>query len=46
MAKHGMRRFKPGNGMETNKKYNKNSVKPVPEIQGKGRESNEKIKPL
>ena len=42
MAKHGMRRYKPGNGMDTNKHY-KNNENAVPELQGKAKESNEKI---
>ena len=43
MAKQGMRRYKPGDGMDSNKKYGKNEAPPVPEIQGKARESKEKI---
>lgn len=43
MAKQGMRRYKPGDGMDSNKKYGKNEAPLVPEIQGKARESKEKI---
>lgn len=48
MAKKGMRRYKPGDGMDSDKHYNKNKndVKPVPELQGKARESKEKAKPV
>lgn len=46
MAKKGMRRYKPGDGMDSDKKYEKNDVKPVPEIQGKAKLSNEKAKPI
>ena len=42
MAKQGMRRYKPGDGMDSDKKYGKNEAPPVPEIQGKARESKEK----
>ncbi|MDD3947273.1 MAG: hypothetical protein PHI19_05480 [Clostridia bacterium] len=44
MAKKGMRRYQPGDGMDSDKKYGKNSVRPVPELQGKARESGEKAK--
>lgn len=44
MAKHGMRRFKPGDGMDSNKKYSKNDQEPVPELQGKAKNSNKKVK--
>lgn len=43
MAKQGMRRYKPGDGMDSKKKYNKNKADIVPEIQGKAKQSNEKI---
>ena len=46
MAKAGMKRYKPGDGMDSNKKYNKNDVDPVPEFQGKAKESKEKAKPI
>lgn len=42
MAKQGMRRYKPGDGMDSDKKYSKNEAEPVPEIQGKARESDKK----
>lgn len=35
MAKQGMRRYKPGDGMDSKKKYHKNEEKPVPEIENK-----------
>ena len=41
-----MRRFKPGNGMDSDKHYDKNEVEPVPELQGKAKNSNEKAKPI
>jgi len=44
MAKQGMKRYKPGDGMDSEKKYGKNEVPPVPEIQGKAKQSNKKIK--
>jgi len=43
MAKEGMRRFKPGDGMDKKKKYNKNKVQPVSELQGHAKENNRKI---
>jgi hypothetical protein len=46
MAKAGMKRYKPGDGMDKRKKYNKNDVPPVPELQGKAKQSNEKTKEL
>lgn len=46
MAKQGMKRFKPGDGMDSDKKYNKNEQKPVPELQGKAKTSKEKAKPI
>lgn len=46
MAKKGMKRYKPGDGMDSNKKYNKNEAKPVAELQGKAKMSNEKAKPI
>lgn len=46
MAKQGMRRYRPGDGMDSKKKYNKNIIEPVPELQGKARESGEKAEPL
>lgn len=42
MAKQGMKRYKPGDGMDSNKKYGKNDVRPVPELQGKPKESGKK----
>lgn len=45
MAKQGMRRFKPGDGMDSDKKYNKNEQEPV-QIQGKAKTSKEKAKPI
>lgn len=44
MAKQGMKRYKPGDGMDSNKKYGKNDVRPVPELQGKPKESGKKTK--
>jgi len=35
MAKHGMCRYKPGDGMDSKKKYHKNGQQPVPEIENK-----------
>jgi hypothetical protein len=37
MAKSGMKRYKPGDGMDSEKKYGKNDAAPVPEIQGKAK---------
>ena len=42
MAKQGMRRYKPGDGMTSDKKYSRNDAAPVPELQGKAKESGEK----
>jgi len=44
MAKAGMKRSKPGDGMDSKKKYNKNDVAPVPEIQGAAKETKKKAK--
>jgi hypothetical protein len=46
MAKQGMRRYKPGDGMNSEKKYAKNEQEPVPEIQGKAKSSKEKANPI
>jgi hypothetical protein len=46
MAKQGMRRYKPGDGMNSEKKYGKNEQEPVPEIQGKAKSSKEKANPI
>lgn len=46
MAKQGMRRYKPGDGMNSEKKYRKNEQEPVPEIQGKAKTSKEKANPI
>lgn len=50
MAKAGMRRpdSEEPHGTESNHKMhlNKNSEKPVPEIQGKAKNSNKKAKPI
>lgn len=43
MAKKGMKRYGPGNGMTKEKQY-KDNAPTVPEIQGKAKNSNEKIK--
>ncbi|SMB79074.1 hypothetical protein SAMN00017405_0724 [Desulfonispora thiosulfatigenes DSM 11270] len=50
MAKAGMRRPDPSepHGTESNKKqkFPKNSMKPVPEIQGKAKRGHEKANPI
>lgn len=49
MAKAGMRRYEELPHDENKgvvKKRPKNDVEPVPELQGKAKESNEKAKPL
>lgn len=46
MAKAGMKRYKPGNGMDSDKHYHNNEADKVPELQGKPKNSNEKAKPL
>jgi len=45
MAKQGMKMYKTGDGMDSKKKYNKNEVPPVPELQGKAKTSKEKANP-
>lgn len=42
MAKKGMRRYQPGNGMESGIDSTKDAPV-VPEIQGKAKQSNQKI---
>lgn len=44
MAKQGMRRYKPGDGMDSEKHYDKNN-EPM-ELQGKAKQSNKKAKPV
>lgn len=43
MAKKGMKRYKPGDGMDSEKHYDKKVV--VEELQGKAKESNKKAPP-
>lgn len=45
MAKQGMKRYAPGNGM-TKKKIYKENEQEVPELQGKAKESKGKAKPM
>ncbi|HKL73960.1 MAG TPA: hypothetical protein VJ903_03615 [Clostridia bacterium] len=45
MAKQGMKRYKPGDGMDSEKKYG-NKQAPVPELQGKAKNSKEKAQPI
>ncbi|MFA6867055.1 MAG: hypothetical protein WCR54_06015 [Clostridia bacterium] len=45
MAKQGMKRYKPGNGMESSKNY-KNATESVQELQGKAKQSNKKTKQI
>lgn len=42
MAKKGMKRYKPGDGMTSEKSYG-DGAPTVPEIQGKAKQSNKKI---
>lgn len=46
MAKKGMKRYKPGDGMDSDKHYEKNKMEPVPELQGKEKNSSKKITKL
>ncbi len=44
MTKQGMRRYKPGDGMNSEKSYGKSSE--TTELQGKSKQSNKKAKPV
>ncbi len=44
MAKQGMKRYKPGDGMNSEKHYEKNAE--TQELQGKAKTSNKKAKPI